>query len=150
MLIFILLCILVVPYLLLSAIAAAWPELALDHLFRGRLSLALVFMFTASGHFAKSRPMSDMLPSWVPGRLQIVYATGVLEIAGAIGLLVPRVHRVAGMCLIAFLVAVFPANIYAARKRVDIGGHAEGPAYLLARAPLQLLLVAWTYWFAVR
>ena len=58
--------------------------------------------------------------------------------------------RVAGMCLIAFLVTVFPANVYAARKRVDIGGHAEGQAYLLARAPLQWLLVVWTYWFAVR
>lgn len=150
MLILALLCLLLVPYLMLAVIGTAWPELALEPQVRGRVSLALVFMFTASGHFAKGRPMSDMLPSWVRGRLQIVYATGALEIAGAIGLLVPHVYRLAGMCLIAFLVAVFPANIYAAVKRVDFGGHAEGPAYLWARAPLQLVLVAWTYWFAVR
>jgi len=114
MIILAMLCILVVPYLLLTVLGALWPELALDPHVRGRLSLALVFVFTASGHFAKSRPMSDMLPSWVPGRLQIVYATGVLEIAAAVDVLIPQVHRLAGTCLIVFLVAIFPANIYAA------------------------------------
>jgi len=52
--------------------------------------------------------------------------------------------------LIAFLILVFSANIYAALNRVDMGGHEMGPMYLLARPPLQLLLIGWAYWFAVR
>ena len=117
---------------------------------RGRASLALLFLFTGMGHFAQTEAMAAMLPSWVPNRVAIVYVTGLLEIAGAIGLLVPRVSRLAAVCLLAFLICVFPANVYAAAQRVDMGGHDAGPAYLLVRGPFQLLLVWWTYRFGVR
>jgi uncharacterized membrane protein len=48
------------------------------------------------------------------------------------------------------LVLFFPANIYAAFTRVDMGGHAWGPVYLLIRAPLQLVLIGWAYGFVAR
>ena len=150
MIILVMLGILVVPYLLLTAVGAIWPGLALDPQLRGRVGLALMFLFTASGHFIKTRPMSEMLPSWVPGRVPIIYVTGVLEIAGAIGLLTSQAYRVAGTCLLLFLVAVLPANINAAFNRTGMGGHERGPGYLLVRVPLQLVLMGWTYWFAVR
>jgi uncharacterized membrane protein len=40
--------------------------------------------------------------------------------------------------------------VYAAINRVEMGGHGAGPMYLLVRAPFQLLLIGWAYWFAVR
>ncbi len=150
MIILVMLGILLVPYLLLTAVGAVWPGLMVDPQFRGRVGLALMFLFTASGHFVKPRPMSEMLPPWVPGRVPIIYVTGVLEIAGAIGLLTSQAYRLAGTCLLLFLVTVLPANIYAALNRVDMGGHGQGPGYLLVRVPLQLVLMGWTYWFAVR
>jgi uncharacterized membrane protein len=67
-----------------------------------------------------------------------------------VGLLIPGYSRVAGLCAILFLIAVFPGNIYAAVNRVEMGGHSAGPAYLFVRAPFQLLLIGWAYWFAVR
>jgi uncharacterized membrane protein len=88
--------------------------------------------------------------NWVPARVGIIYVTGALELAGAVGLLVPRVSRLAGLSLIAFLVLVLPANVYAAFNRVEMGGHGAGPAYLLLRVPFQFLLIGWAYWFAVR
>lgn len=117
---------------------------------RGRASLALLFMFTSLGHFAQTAQMAEMLPAWVPSRVAIVYVTGVLEAAGAIGLLIPQFSRLAGTCLLLFLVAVFPANVYAAFARAPMGGHEAGPMYLLARGPFQLLLMWWTWRFAVR
>lgn len=150
MILLVMLAILVVPYLLLTAAGTIWPGLALDPQLRGRVGLALMFLFTASGHFAMTRPMSQMLPPWVPGRMAIIYVTGILELAGAVGLLIPQTYRIAGTCLLLFLVGVLPANIYAAFKRVDLGGHGQGPKYLLVRVPLQLVLLGWTYWFAVR
>ena len=48
------------------------------------------------------------------------------------------------------LVAFFPANIYAALNHVPMGGHAWGPVYLLVRAPVQLIILAWTYVFVIR
>jgi uncharacterized membrane protein len=48
------------------------------------------------------------------------------------------------------LVLFFPANIYAAINRIPMGGHELGPVYLLVRAPLQVMILFWVYWFTIR
>ncbi len=116
----------------------------------GVVGLVLVFLFTASGHFLSTQAMAEMLPPFVPGRVPLVYLTGLLEIALALGLALPATRRLAGLAAIAILVLFFPANVYAAFAQVGMGGHAWGPVYLLIRAPLQAILIAWTWWFAVR
>lgn len=116
----------------------------------GVIGLVLVFLLTASAHFFTPHALAEMLPPSVPARLPIIYLTGVLEIVLALGIALPATRRLAGLAAIATLVAFFPANIYAAFAQVEMGGHAWGPVYLLIRAPLQALLVAWTWWFAVR
>jgi uncharacterized membrane protein len=116
----------------------------------GIIGLVLVFLLTASAHFLMPQALAAMLPPFVPARLPIVYLTGGLEIALALGIALPATRRLAGLAAIAALVLFFPANVYAAFTRVDIAGHAWGPTYLLIRAPLQALLIAWTWWFTVR
>lgn len=116
----------------------------------GRIGLAAVFVFTALGHFVKQHEMTAMLPAAVPGRTALVAASGVFEAVLAVLLLVPSWARRAGIAACVFLVLVTPVNIYAAFARVDFGGHAAGPGYLLVRLPLQALLVFWAYRFAVR
>ncbi len=93
--------------------------------------------------------MAQMLPAWVPGRTPLVYLTGVLEIAIAIGFFIPRHRQLAGLSAVAVLILFFPANIYAALHQVPMGGHAWGPVYLLVRAPLQGILVVWAWWFTL-
>ena len=105
--------------------------------------LGLLFLFTASGHFVQAAPMVQMLPGWVPQRLALVYATGVLEIAIAVALFFPRSRAAGAWAAAMALVAFFPANIHAAFQQVPMGGHAWGPAYLLVRAPLQLFILWW-------
>ena len=116
----------------------------------GVVGLVLVFLFTAGGHFLMTQAMAEMLPPFVPARVPLVYLTGLLEIGLALGLALPATRRLAGFAAIAILVLFFPANVYAAFAQVEMGGHAWGPVYLLIRAPLQALLIAWTWWFAVR
>ena len=116
----------------------------------GVVGPALLFVFTASGHFLQTEVMAQMLPSWVPAREALVYATGVLELAIAIALFLPETRRAAGWMAAAVLMLFFPANIYAAMNHVPMGGHAWGPVYLLVRAPLQLAILAWVYWFTIR
>ena len=116
----------------------------------GRFALTVMFIFTGVSHFGMTEAMAAMLPPFVPQKNAVVWLTGLLEIAGAFGLLLPRWRRLAAYGLLAFLVAVFPANVYAAMNAVGAGGHTAGPAYLLFRAPLQLLFLGWTAWFGVR
>ncbi|WP_417595225.1 hypothetical protein [Parasphingorhabdus sp.] len=116
----------------------------------GRIAFAMAFAFFAVGHFVKTDSMAAMLPSFVPQKTMIIYATGVLEALLAIGLLVPFLRKQAGLACIAVLVLFFPANIYAALNGAGLGGHQWGPVYLAVRAPLQILLIVWGYWFVVR
>jgi uncharacterized membrane protein len=116
----------------------------------GAIGLGILFVFTASGHFIQTEPMAQMLPSWVPQRVALVYLTGVLELAVAVGFFVPKYRPAAGWAAAAMLVLFFPANVYAAIHHVPLGGHAWGPVYLLVRAPLQIVILWWIYWFTIR
>jgi uncharacterized membrane protein len=78
------------------------------------------------------------------------YATGVFELLAAVAILITPLSRDVGLAICAFLLLILPSNIYAAFQRVDFGGHAAGPMYLLVRIPLQLFLIGWVYWFALR
>ncbi len=114
------------------------------------IGLSLAFMFFGVGHFARTEPMSEMLPPWVPYRVALVYLTGLLEWILAVALLIPRFRRLAGWACIAVLVLFLPVNIYAALNKVGMGGHLWGPVYLFVRVPLQFVLVGWAYWFVGR
>jgi uncharacterized membrane protein len=76
--------------------------------------------------------------------MAMVYFTGVCEIAGAIGLLVPRTRTLAGICLIVFLIAVFPANAKAAREHLPVAGKPATP--LVFRFPLQIVFIGLVWW----
>jgi uncharacterized membrane protein len=134
---------LLVPWLVATAMDG-------DVEWAGRFALALVFAFTALGHFVKTDAMAEMLPPSLPGRRVVILASGIFELLLAMLLLAWPKSRSLGMTIMAFLIAVFPANVYAAARRIPFGGHSAGPLYLLVRAPVQLLLILWTYWFVVR
>lgn len=132
-----------VSLVLLYIIHGQW-EAALS----GRIAISLMLAFTAIGHFVFTKGMAMMLPAFMPMRKEIVYLTGVIEIAAAVGLLVPGLYRLAGWLLIVFFILMLPANIYAAVKRVDYQKgtyHGPGTTYLWFRVPLQLLFIGWTY-----
>jgi uncharacterized membrane protein len=79
-----------------------------------------------------------------------VICSGVFELLLAVSVLLPAYAKATGWAICGFLVIVTPVNVYAALKKVDFGGHSAGPGYLWVRIPLQLVLIIWTYWFAVR
>ena len=59
----------------------------------GRISIAALFCFTALGHFVRPNEMLEMLPPWVPSRKLVVLLSGLLELAFAIGILIPLTSR---------------------------------------------------------
>ncbi|MFB7380048.1 hypothetical protein ACFC6U_34525 [Kitasatospora purpeofusca] len=103
-----------------------------------RAGLVAMFLLTSIAHFAPAlRPdLVDMVPPWIPRAGLLVAVTGLLEAAGAIGLLVPATSRWAAGGLIALMIAVFPANVSAARRHVA-QGDPLGP-----RTLLQILYIA--------
>jgi uncharacterized membrane protein len=80
-----------------------------------------------------------MVPTALPHPDLIVTVTGILELLGAAGLLFPATAPAAGVCLAVLLMAIFPANIRAAREHLKIG---EGAATALPlRTVLQIVFI---------
>lgn len=111
------------------------------------LGLAAV-SFTLAGtlHFTQTDAYLRIMPPYIPAHLFLVRASGVCEIAGGLGLLIPQTRRAAAWGLVALLIAVFPANIYMATNRTDAGAASIAPALLWGRLALQPLLIWWVLW----
>lgn len=113
-----------------------------------RIGLAAMLCFTAVAHFNSMRAdLVAMVPPAVPFPDLMVTITGICEILGAIGLLVPQTRRIAAWALIAFLVAVLPANIHAAQAGLTMRGAPVTP--LIPRVALQALFIFLIWWSSV-
>jgi uncharacterized membrane protein len=113
-----------------------------------RIALAVMFLFTAVSHF-HPRTRADlmrMVPPRLPRADRWVTLTGILECAGAIGLLVPRLAAAAGYGLALLLVAMFPANVHAARANLTIAGRRATSFW--PRLALQVFWIAALWWVA--
>jgi uncharacterized membrane protein len=94
-----------------------------------RVGLATLFLVTTSAHFvpAMRRDLVAMVPPALPRPGLLVTVTGVLELAGAIGVLVPATATLAAAALALLMVLMFPANVSAARRAVPFGGRPATP-----------------------
>ena len=115
--------------------------------------MSAMLLFTAIAHFAFTKGMIMMIPDLIPFKKGMVYFTGVIEIAAAVGVLIPGLQVLTGWLLILFFLLLLPANINAAIRHIDYQkGSFEGPGakYLWFRVPLQILFILWTYFAAVK
>ena len=112
--------------------------------------LGIAFLFFATGHFVKSQGMVEMLPTWIPFKLPIVYATGALELMIGMALFIPKLQNKATLAAICVFIIFFPANIYAALNSTGLGGHQWGPPSPFIRLLLQFILIAWAYFLCIK
>ena len=117
-----------------------------------RHGLSLGLLLVGSDHFATPGRYVPMIDGFLPMPHVLVAITGLCELAGAVGLLMPRTRRLAAMALAAYFVAVFPANVANALHGVDIEGLPQANWYYWLRLALQPVFVWWALvaggWFA--
>jgi uncharacterized membrane protein len=115
---------------------------------RSRLLLGIAFVGAGANHFLIPRAYERIVPPSLKGHAQsLVAVSGVAEIAGGLGVLLPWTRRPAGLGLIALLAAVFPANLYMARTPEHFRKIPRWALY--GRLPLQPLMMWWA-WRATR
>jgi uncharacterized membrane protein len=109
-----------------------------------RVAASAVFLTSGTLHFVRPQLFRAIVPPALPYPGALVALSGAAELAGAIGLWVPRTRRAAAFGLVALLFAVFPANVYMAVERERFA--AVAPGWLLyARLPLQAVLIVWVW-----
>ena len=107
-----------------------------------------IFMVAAGvNHFANAPDYEAMVPSALGAHALLVQISGIAEIAGGLGLILPATRRLAAWGLVLLFIAVFPANINMAVNHLPLGTH-ELPSWALwGRLPIQLVLIAWALMF---
>jgi uncharacterized membrane protein len=109
---------------------------------RSKSTIGLAVLFGVSGvlHFVRPEPFEQIVPRQLPRKKELVYASGVAELACAAGLLHPRTRRTAGLLSAGLLAAVFPANVQMALD-LNRKGTSRAKAIGFARLPLQIPLI---------
>jgi uncharacterized membrane protein len=114
-----------------------------------RWLLAAFMTFTGTMHFVRPQPFVDIVLSFLPYPLALVYISGFFEVLFGVGLLIPRFSRHAAWGLIALYIAVFPANVNMAVNQLPFMGTVY-PVGNWLRLPFQLVLILWAYWLTKR
>lgn len=136
--------------LLLATVTAAGLEMARTRSVSWRRSsrhgLGIAFVAAGVGHLIDPRPFQQHLPDWMPAADTIIVASGAAEIVLGVALVAAaRSAPVVGVATAAFLVGVFPANVYVAVADVEVDG-LPGGIYPWLRLPFQALFIAWAWW----
>jgi uncharacterized membrane protein len=108
-----------------------------------RLVLALFYLAAGYVHLTMPNTFMPVMPDWVPAPYQVILFTGLCEVAGAVGLIVPRTRWLAGLMLALYAIAVFPVNIKHAIYGPAIAGIPNMWYYHGPRLLLQPVLVWW-------
>jgi pimeloyl-ACP methyl ester carboxylesterase/uncharacterized membrane protein len=138
----------------LAVLGVATPAAVAAQLFRhhlqlrdaARVGMSAAMVVAGIAHWVRPLPFTQHLPPWVPLPELLIFATGITEVLLGLALLLPQPWRWrAGMALAAYLLAVFPGNLYVALAGVDVDGQ-PGGAYPWLRLPFQFLFIAWALW----
>lgn len=110
-----------------------------------KIALAVVMIIAGVAHFIVPAVYEQIVPRVLPFRRALVYLSGAAEVALGAGILFPQTRQLAAWGLIALYVAVFPANVSQALRKIPYG---KAPLWLTwARLPLQAGFIAWAYAF---
>ena len=110
-----------------------------------RVVVALPLLVSGVVHFTRTAQLAAIIPAFFPYRPQLVLLSGATELAGAVGLLLPAFTRLAALCLALLMIAIFPANVYAANQTVG-GLHMPSVPVRLAMQVVYILLLLTAGW----
>jgi uncharacterized membrane protein len=120
-------------------------QLSRKEILRGVLAIAIIVVGIT--HFIRPDQYARIVPPELPYPIALVYVSGIFEILGGIGLLIPQVSIAAAWGLILLFIAVFPANINQAIHSIPIEGIPHHPLLYWFRLPFQAVLIAWAWWY---
>lgn len=110
------------------------------------LLFVMVLILFSAGivHLAAPKVFLKAMPDYIPFHIQLIYITGLIEIALGIGLLLKRTRKYAAYALMAYFVAILPAHIHVAVNDIPMFGY-DSPYVLWGRTAFQVVFIYWAY-----
>jgi uncharacterized membrane protein len=107
--------------------------------------MSLLYVVAGANHFIKPEFYKQLMPTYLPYHYEIIFISGVFEVALGLGLIFMKTRRTSAWGIVALLIAVYPANIYMWMNNVQIDGHATPALFHYIRLPMQFVLLYWAY-----
>lgn len=111
-----------------------------------RIVLAVFYLGAGILHLKSPRGFLAITPDWVPFPEIVIGFTGIAEIAGAIGLMIPALRKWAAIGLALYALCVWPANFNHAINGISLGGEPLGWWYHGPRLAFQPVLIWLALW----
>ena len=108
-----------------------------------RWLMAAFYLAAGVLHLRSPEGFLPIVPDWMPAPREVVILTGIAEILGAIGLMIPRLRRATGIGLTLYALCVLPANIKHAFEGIVVPGLPSTWWYHAPRLAFQPVLVWW-------
>ena len=110
-----------------------------------RTAFGVVFILAGILHFVVPAYYRAIIPPYLPAPATVVAVSGMAEVAGGVGMLLPRWRQAAGLGLVVLLLAVLPANVEMLRQGRAHGVSPGHEALLWLRLPFQAVLMGWAW-----
>ena len=107
---------------------------------------AASYIIVGIAHFTHVDFFISIMPPWLPWHIELVWLSGLFEILGGVGLLIPRFRRMSSWGLIMLLIAVYPANLHMALNPEPFIAAGMPLWGLYLRLPFQFIFIAWAWW----
>ncbi len=111
-----------------------------------RVLFAIVYLLAGIAHLRSPAGFLAITPDWGPAPELVIKLTGIAEIAGAIGLMIPRLRYAAGIGLALYALCVWPANIHHMINNVEVDGQAASMWYHVPRMIAQPVIIWLALW----
>ena len=105
------------------------------------LGYGIPFILVGIEHFRSPQKFVEIVPNYLPFALFLVYLTGVIEIAGGLGIIYPGTREITGRLMVLFLLAVYPANFHMWINDIPYNGTRLSTTGHLIRLSVQMLLI---------
>jgi len=105
------------------------------------LIYGIPFILIGIEHFREPQKFVDIVPKYMPFALFLVYLTGVMEIAGGLGIIYPETREITGRLMVLFLLAIYPANFNMWINDIPYNGTRLTTQGHLVRLSVQILLI---------
>ena len=105
------------------------------------LIYGIPFILIGIEHFREPQKFVDIVPKYMPFALFLVYLTGVMEIAGGLGIIYPETRELAGRLMVLFLLVIYPANFNMWINDIPYNGTRLTTQGHLVRLSVQILLI---------
>jgi uncharacterized membrane protein len=111
-----------------------------------RTLLAIFYLIAGIAHLKSPATFLAIMPGWVPFPEMVITLTGIAELAGAIGLMLPRLRYAAGIGLALYALCVWPANINHMVNNIALNGQTASMAYHIPRMIAQPIIIWLALW----